>query len=447
MAARGYRGPTSHRLAWAVLCAALCSRACGGRLENDLGRSSGGSGTQRSLGVGGSDALPGTGGMNASGGASSGGAAAVSFGGDSCAGYSTCRGFPPPVLNFTIDTSSAMGFTNAPSTQGRTKWEMTREILHRTFASLPASWMVGAILFNTESAEAVPLELLTAEQRARIDDAIDKVVLRGGMPLFQGWSLGNGQLSNVVTVGDLYDVFSRLNVLVVDGAPTVNRNGVTPGTGPNQTISQTEYDFIAAAVAQSTISTFIRTMVVGVPGSDDPQGAPYDPLFQLTFLAAAGGTTRTGCTPASGTVESCYDSVNQRQSTCLASRGVYCHQDLATDPDLAGWLKALFVRAGDNSFPLPQPGAGVLLDTKAIGLVYRPTSGVPLELEQSADGCGTGDFELYYSAGSLNPIAVELCAGFYRWMNSWDTGALSYCMDVISGLPPDASCTLPGFPH
>jgi hypothetical protein len=41
----------------------------------------------------------------------------------------------------------------------------------------------------------------------------------------------------------------------------------------------------------------VKTYVIGLPGSDDPEGAVFDPLHMLSRLAVAGGTGALGCTP------------------------------------------------------------------------------------------------------------------------------------------------------
>jgi hypothetical protein len=327
-----------------------------------------------------------------------------------------------------------MSFTNAPSTQGRSKWEMTRELLHEAFAALPAAWAVGLTLFNTESTRLVPIELLTSEQRARLDDAVDQVVPQGGMPLFSGWTLGMSQLLDLpVTEGPYLDA-PKFHVLVVDGVPTINGDGVSPGTGMNGTISQEEYESTMQAVAEQTMNTGILTFVFGVPGSDDPQGAPYDPLYQLSLLAAAGGTAIPNCSPTPGLVESCYDSTNQRENSCLVSRGTYCHQDLATDRDMGGWLRRLLTPGGVcGGFPLPHRGDGAPLDLEAIRIVYTPRGGVPSELQRSLDDCSTGDWILFPTP---QPDYANLCA---RMRDPWvlDGG----CIKVVTGLEPGATCS------
>jgi hypothetical protein len=358
-------------------------------------------------------------------------------------GYTFCRSLPPLVLTFTIDTSSAMSFTNAPSTEGRTKWEMTKELLHEAFASLPAAWEVGATLFNSQTTRTVPIQPLTSEQRARLDEAIDQVVPQGGWPLFWGWTAGMNQLSDLRATDNRYSDSASFDVLVVDGVPTVNRDGTTPGTGMNGTISQGQYDFAIQAVAENTLNTNMRTFVCGVPGSDDPQGAPYDPLFQLSQLAAAGGTAPPGCSAAPGTVESCYDSTNQRESTCLVSRGTYCHQDLATDPDIAGWLTSALnsISSGDPcGFYLPLPEDGARLDVEATRLVYTSIGGVPSELRRSLDDCSTGDWTLRFMEPTLQIFYGVLCPGMCDTLTAPGGGG---CVDVITRLEPGSGSGTP----
>jgi hypothetical protein len=437
-----------------LFAVALCSQGCGGQVASDPSHAGGGSGTGGSTpAVGGRDAVPGTGGRPigdfggapaASGGAwtATGGASAATGGTDPCLGYTFCYSRPPLVLTFTVDTSSAMGFTNAPSTAGRTKWEMTRELLHGAFASLPAAWEVGATLFDTETTQTVPIQPLTSEQRARLDDVLDSVVPQGGMPLLAGYTLGMNQLLSVQATGGRYSDAWLYNVLVVDGVPTVNRDG-TPGTGMNRTISQEEYEFAIRAVALQTLNTRIKTFVFGVPGSDDPQGAPYDPLYQLSQLAVAGATATLDYGLAPGTVERCYDSTNQRESTCLVSRGSYCHQDLTTDPDIAGRLEsvlAFFSSSDPCGFYLPRPEGGARLDAEATRLVYTSGGRVPSELRRSLDDCSTGDWTLKFMDPTLQVFYGVLCPGMCDALTAPGGGG---CVDVITRLEPGSGSGTP----
>jgi hypothetical protein len=362
---------------------------------------------------------------------------------DSCPGYKSCTVPFPVLVNFSIDTSSGMGFTNAPSTKGRSKWDLTREILHRTFASLPASWEVGATLFNGRNTQTVPILPLNPTQRARLDDAIDNAVLEDGMPLFFGWSQGMNLLADRRATHSRYLNVLSVNVLVVDGTPTENLDGVTPGDGLNHTISQLEYDRIIQAAAEGTLSTGTITAVAGVPGSDDPQGASYDPLYELSLLAAAGGSSVRGCTAQSGTVTSCYDSTNQRDSTCLVSRGSYCHQDLNVDPDLGSWLE-LALQPGWTCnpciYPLAYPQNGAPFDTNAIRLIFTRHGGVPTDLLRSRDDCASGDWILPFDNQSGAPIHAMLCPAACDLLTSWDSVVTGGCMEIRTGLPPGAAC-------
>jgi hypothetical protein len=425
----------------AAASVAFWSQACGGHVENDPSHVGGGSGTGGSTPGDSGGAATATGGSSAT----TGGIAAATGGTDPCLGFTRCVTRPPTALTFTIDTSSAMSFTNAPSTEGRTKWEMTRELLHQAFASLPAEWVVGATLFNAWDTQTVPIQPLTSEQRARLDDALDRVVPQAGMPLYLGWMLGMNQLLDFQATDDRYLRDVVFNVLVVDSVPTVNRDGVTPGTGMNRTISQDEYEFVVQAVSEQTWSGDTRTFVCGVPGSDDPQGAPYDPLYQLSELARAGWTRTPDCAgPTPGTVEICYDSTNQRESTCLVSRGAYCHQDLATDPDIAGWLEEMAPTHFPNmaswcGFNLPMPD-GARLDAEATRLVYTSIGGVPSELRRSLDDCSTGDWTLHSLDPNLQQYGAELCPGMCDTLTAPGGGG---CVDVITRLEPGSGSGTP----
>jgi len=99
-----------------------------------------------------------------------------------------------------------------------------------------------------------------------------------------------------------YELSPKYIVLITDGVPTIDRDGRTiHGNGISQ--------------AEGGAAAGIKTFVMGVVGSDNPQGAPYDPLYMLSKLAVAGGTSASGCVPSSGVPEA--SSVNPR--------GTYCH--------------------------------------------------------------------------------------------------------------------------
>jgi hypothetical protein len=327
-----------------------------------------------------------------------------------------------PAVEFLIDTGSSMADTDAPSTQGQSKWAVTRQVLDQTFASLPPKWAVGVAYFNQPvgqsvyaGQQAVPIAPLTAEQLVAIHASLDAVTPAGMTPTLSAWQFTFDHLSSWSPSAPGYQGGGKFLVLVADSVPTINRDGATSGTGMNGTITQAEYDYFAQTVDSAFQAIGIKTFVVGVPGSEDPEGAAYDPLYELSLLAIAGGTTMAGCTPIAGTVVGCYDTLHQRQSTCLDSRGTYCHFDLTVTSDFAtGLVNALSQIATPGWSCLYQipPTGGPVIDPNGVRITYTPAGGPPETLTQSIDGCATGDW--YFSAVDSNgqPTEIALCPSY-----------------------------------
>jgi hypothetical protein len=416
-------------LLFVVACLVPCGLACGGEVEGERGRPAGvpGRGGTQPTGSGarGSDARTTTGG-SLSGGVSSetggivnqggssgtaggraieaqggrvdqGGTGATSAGGAGALvlEHSCLPERPQPAVAFLVDTSSSMGLMNAPSTHGQSKWALTREFLRETWASLPAQWAVGVTFHNSEITRTVPIQPLGSEQLAALEAALDQVIPAGEASLLSGWQLGLEQLEGFESPALPWESV----VLFTDSVPTLNRDG-TPGSGLNHSIGLEEYDAVIQAVADQYGLTKTPTLVFGVPGSEDPQGAPYDPLYQLSELALAGGWCPYR--PTRGTVTDCYDAVNQRASTCLETRGSYCHVDLTTDVDAAAALSSMLepIVTYDPSctFELRLLLDGLRLDPDHVTVTLTSRDGTQRLLARSLDAsCTTGDWFLFYS--------------------------------------------------
>jgi hypothetical protein len=85
-------------------------------------------------------------------------------------------------------------------------------------------------------------------------------------------------------------------VLITDGVPTVARDGCTQMIP----ITQAEYEAWIGSVESEGTAAGVDTFVVGVLGSEDPQGATYDPMYMLSRWAVAGHTAPAGCAPQPG---------------------------------------------------------------------------------------------------------------------------------------------------
>ena len=200
-----------------------------------------------------------------------------------------------------------------------------------------------------------------------------------GLELVRAWAPGTGDPPQLATA-------NRYLVLITDGVPTVSPDCSMHQNG----IPQKDYNTIVSDVAAATQSQGgqppVKTFVVGVVGSNDPQGATYDPLYMLSELAVAGGTTAPGCTPVTGTPNG--KDVNPR--------GTYCHYDLSTSSNLGGDLAAALDSISGSmlscAYVIPAPSAGQTIDPNNTTLVFTDgaTGDTKIILENTSSTCDKG---------------------------------------------------------
>jgi hypothetical protein len=258
-----------------------------------------------------------------------------------------------------------------------------QDALPQALGNLPTAWAVGLSFFNRPSgcyrgAQAVPIAPMTPQQLTALDDAIQARRANGYTPTEAAYMFALGQIQ-------AYSGNNKYIVLVTDGVPTVDRDGCTLGSGPESTITAAEYTHLIDTVAAQTAATGVKTFVVGVPGSEDPQGAAYDPMYQLSLVAQAGGTQIAGCTPSSGTSDG--ETVNPR--------GTYCHYDMTQTTDFAsGLINTIGTIAGGIvacDYQVPAPPAGQMIDPNRVNMVYDDGAGNSfLVLPNSSASCDRG---------------------------------------------------------
>jgi hypothetical protein len=307
---------------------------------------------------------------------------------------------------FAFDASTSMN-ERGPSTNGQSKWDVLRQVWPDVLTRLPASWAVGMMTWSCpdcpngayQPSLAAPIAPLDAAQLAALANALPPAPPGGARPTQCAFDFALSQVAG-------YAKSPRTIVLLTDGVPTVKSDCAT-AAGP---ITETEYTALIADVAGGAWSggNGISTYVGGLPGSDQPQGATYDPLYLLSLLAAAGGTALPSCTPSPGTVDA--------STGALILRGTYCHYDLSAEPDMAAALKAMLnevaARAATCRYAVPQPPPPfVFLDTSLFDVTL--TSGdVRYALSRAPeDDCSQGG-EWHYSAYDEVtgvPTQWELC--------------------------------------
>ena len=273
---------------------------------------------------------------------------------------------------------------------GPNKWSVMAQTMPDVFDSLPDGFAVGEMLYNLPSGtyagkQAVPIAPLGAPgtaQRTSIDSSINIYTPNGYTPTYNAWEFGMSQLVNL-TPATGYELSPKYIVLITDGVPTIDRDGRTiHGSG----ISQAEYDWQISSIQADGAAAGIRTFVMGVVGSDNPQGATYDPLYMLSKLAVAGGTSASGCVPSSGVP----------QASSVNPRGTYCHLDLSQVLDLSTAIKqavdgiAKAIIPCDYAIPPPPTGLGPI-DPAKTAVVYNDGAGrYSLILQNTSGTCDTG---------------------------------------------------------
>jgi hypothetical protein len=405
---------TSTRIFGVVgITGALIAAACSSN-STSKAKPAGGTGAAQSAEGGSPDISLGTGGSGADGTGAAGALTAdglVPLNADQANQFTAaaCKGWQdepekgPAVLEFQVDVTNSMS-QSAPSTGGRSKWQVMQSALPQAFQNLPTSWAVGLAFFNLpqqgqcyQGRQAVPIALLSAQQQTALANAIQAQGTAGWTPTEPAYMFALQQIQAFTGSPDA----RRYIVLVTDGIPTVASDGCTTGPGPNASVTQQEYDHFIATVTAQTAATGVKTFVVGVPGSEDPQGASYDPMYELSLVAQAGGTT-AGCTPVAGTIAGT-NSVNPR--------GTYCHYDMTQTSDFAASLVQtigdIAGRVVSCTYKVPDPPdpSQVIVPSKT-NMVYDDGAGQKYLVQQNNDpNCQVG----WHFTDSSNQT-IEICS-------------------------------------
>jgi hypothetical protein len=404
---------------------------CGGDITNDgrAGASGGGmtrGGSPSALAAGGTAATtggwPGSGGAPATGGVGPTGGAA-----EPCGVVVPGHGVEcPPVYEFVVDISESMTEQAYPgTTDPASKWDELRRALRGLWEMMPADWGIGVTYFNLtdlasgtptcfEGQTDVPVAPITTAHQSAINDSLDSITvssspsrLGGYAPLQAAWRYALSEVTRAYPPPFCADA-ARIIVLVTDGVPGVLSDGCTI----QQPISQAEYDAFIETLRSESEPAAVWTIVVGVPGSQDGQGADFDPRYYLSLLADAGRTGRPGCTPVPGTLQG--DGTYQN--------GTYCHVDLAQNPSsLASIADYISYTGGPRPCSLMSPAVpedGRVYDYGNMQATYTLTG---RRLTQSTDSCQTGDWYiewLYDADGTPYVDFVTLCANTCeQWLN------------------------------
>ena len=328
----------------------------------------------------------------------------------------------PPVIMFQIDITNSM--TNVtPTTGNQSKWQATQAALEAVLPELPQDWVVGMTFFNkpapqnggcydgTQFPLVVPAAL--SQNLTAINAAINGITLQASVatwtPTLNAWQYAFNYITGTWPNSDQYATSHKYIVFMTDGVPTVNRDGCTSGNScPDACVSQSEYDYFVQTITDTTAaSNGAETFFIGVPGSDEAQGAPYDPRDMLSELAFAGGTA-----PAGSTAASC----------AAATPGNYCHIDLTTTADFSSALESAIKYTVGNSvtkscvFNVPTPPADkYFVDLAHTEVDYISSAGTQKLQAASSSDCTDGDF---YTDSPTNATTLTLCPTMCTQLNA-----------------------------
>jgi hypothetical protein len=341
------------------------------------------------------------------------------------------------VLFFAIDATGSMREIPASgSTNGQRKWDVLKTVWPALVDELPSTWAVGMMEWACagcpssayQPSTLVPIAKLDTTQANALKNGVTADVIGGYTPTECAYQYALGQLQSWQPPPG-FEGASRYVVLLTDGVPTVTADCQTLGAikAGSIPLDETQYAGLIDTVALGTAATGIETFVGGIPGSDDPQGANYDPMYMLSLLATAGGTALPDCIAAAGTML-CPDGTAPLLNALgtaycdthggnpqLTARGTYCHLDM-TQGDMAAALRAALGRIKADlvgcSYGVPTPPPYVTVDSTTVQVIYKQggTTEVPLTFATNND-CAQGG-QWYYSEQdptTLLPTTLELC--------------------------------------
>jgi hypothetical protein len=305
--------------------------------------------------------------------------------------------------------------------------------LPQALQNLPTSWAVGISFFNVTSqpgcyqgTQAVPIAPLTQTQQTALQSAIQSQTIadQAWTPTEPAYAFALQQIQAFTGSPGA----NRYIVLVTDGIPTITSDGCTHGTGPVDSVSQQEYSHFVTTVTTQTAATGVKTFVVGVPGSEDPQGAAYDPMYQLSLVAQAGGTAPAGCTPTTGTIAGTH-SVNPR--------GTYCHYDMTQTTNFAQGLISTIGTIANSvltcDLTVPAAPDGQTIDPTKVNMVYDDGNGNSyLVLQNTADSCDRG----WHFTDSSNKY-INVCSITCDLLHSNPNATLTLTFGCTANKPPE----------
>jgi hypothetical protein len=298
-----------------------------------------------------------------------------------CQGWAVEASAQPSIIEFLVDVSGSMKET-ADSTAGESKWNVTRTALKNAIQTLPATYGIGVTFFPNmalepslevrpvsaciNSANDVALATATPEQRQKLLDALDAIVIDplSATPTYDAYAIAVDQLKATTLVG------SRYVVLITDGQPTQAKGCVGTGSAADPQPP----DEILTAIGQAKSQSQIQTFVVGSPGSEKNFQSGKDARGWLSQAARAGNTAAANCSDSGPT---------------------FCHFDVSMVADFSEGLSDALTKITRSvmscTFDVPVPTGDQKLDPAKVNMIYEDgKGGYYLVLPGNSEACDKG---------------------------------------------------------
>jgi hypothetical protein len=294
----------------------------------------------------------------------------------------------------------------ADPARNQSKWEVLAEVLPRVLRTYPPNHAVGITRFRYDpSTGCQPTELvgiapLSSEQLLAIGARLAAEEPTGWRPTPYSWEFAHSVVADWPDPGG-YVTAPRRVILVTDGSPTV---GMDCALTEDAVVSEADYERWIASVERSRGTEGVETFVIGIPGSELPTSAPYDPLYMLSRVAIAGATPTGACIPTSGVL-------NGRR---VDPRGTYCHLDTTESQEfglaLEEALREFAPAPVACSVPVPSAPRYLVPDPQALKVVITTRDGVPRDLRKAtSDRCLDGEWYVSGQGPSGIPVTITLC--------------------------------------
>ena len=257
---------------------------------------------------------------------------------DSCTGWTAEGEMVPANIVFIVDTSGSMKDVSANTTDGRSKWAITKTALEGALDTIPRLTSVGMLLWpnmmtsvnNNDVTNCaycnpdgspnpdgigmcvnvnalVPLDKMQetgSAHRQDLTNALEAVTPQGGTPMADAYNFAidaNYGGANAQRPGKKYAV------LITDGQPTIQLG--CEGTGEEKYPKDfAPVDQAIAGAFQN--SPFVRTFVIGSPGSEHQTLSGADGRSVLSQAAINGDTKLTPNCSNTGTPNYCHYDTN-----------------------------------------------------------------------------------------------------------------------------------------